>query len=150
MLASIFAARQAKPPKRLPHNADNDTRMSKRSQTKEGKRLRRRARVRARVSGTATRPRLSVFRSARGMYVQLIDDDAGKTLASVHQKTAPRSGDVGERAGKVAAAYLLGKQIAEKAKTAKIARVVFDRGGYAYHGRVQAVADGARDGGLTV
>lgn len=123
--------------------------MNKKLHTREQKRLRRRARVRARIVGTATRPRLSVFRSLRGMYVQLIDDASQKTLASAHSKTVAPSADAGERQGKVAVAYALGRAIAAQAKEADITTIVFDRGGYAYHGRVQAVADGARDGGLT-
>jgi len=82
------------------------------------------------------------------LYLQLIDDATGKTLASVNSKTDKVTGDAGERSGKVASAYLLGKLLAEKAKTAKIETIVFDRGGYAYHGRVKAAAEGARDGGL--
>jgi large subunit ribosomal protein L18 len=83
------------------------------------------------------------------MYVQLIDDSSQTTLASAHSKTVAPVADVGERTGKVAVAYTLGRAIAEQATKAHITAVVFDRGGYAYHGRVQAVADGARDGGLT-
>jgi len=83
------------------------------------------------------------------MYVQLIDDAANVTLASAHSKKDAAGIDVGERTGKEAIAYALGKSIAAKANTASITSVVFDRGGYAYHGRVKAVADGARDGGLT-
>lgn len=115
--------------------------------TKGDRRERRRARVRARVLGTLERPRLNVFRSLTGMFAQCIDDTAGKTLVSVSMKDA-KAGDAGERAGKTATAYLLGKALAEKAKAAKITTVVFDRAGYKYHGRVKAVADGARDGGL--
>jgi len=111
------------------------------------KRMRRKARVR--VRGTAQRPRLAVFRSLRGMYVQAIDDDARKTLVSVYSKSANlKSIDVQGRTGKIAVAYGLGQTIAQKAKDAGITTVVFDRGGYAYHGRVEAVAQGARDGGL--
>ena len=109
----------------------------------------RQARVRARVKGTADRPRLNVYRSHLGMYVQLVDDVAGKTLVSVHSKTITGSTEVGDRKAKVAAAYVVGKTIAEKAKAINIAVVVFDRAGYRYHGRVQAVAEGARDGGLS-
>jgi len=117
--------------------------------TKTKQRMRRRARIRARVVGTAACPRLSVFRSLRGLYLQLIDDATGMTLVSVNAKadTAPQ-GDAGERTGKVAIAYLLGKVLAEKAKAKHIENAVFDRGGYKYHGRVKAAAEGARDGGL--
>ncbi|PIR76080.1 MAG: 50S ribosomal protein L18 [Candidatus Magasanikbacteria bacterium CG10_big_fil_rev_8_21_14_0_10_42_10] len=123
--------------------------MNTTSQTKEQRRARRRARVRARIVGTAARPRLAVFRSLRGLFVQLIDDTTNKTLVSVNSKKDVISVDVGDRIGKEAIAFALGKAIAEKAKQAQISTVVFDRGGYAYHGRVKAVADGARDGGLT-
>lgn len=110
-------------------------------------RKRRHRRVRSVVSGTAARPRICVSRSIRGMYVQLIDDSANKTLAAVSSKTDAK-GDAGERTGKVAQAYLLGKAIAEKAKAAGIESAVFDRAGYLYHGRVRAVAEGAREAGL--
>ncbi len=117
--------------------------------TKADRRERRRARVRARVSGTSERPRLNVFRGLRGLYIQLIDDAKGVTLIGLHSKTSGGKGDAGDRKGKTAAAYLLGKVLAEKAKTMKISTVVFDRAGYAYHGRVKAVVDGVRDGGVT-
>lgn len=105
-------------------------------------------RVRARVTGTAERPRLNVFRSLRGMTAQCVDDTAGRTLFGMRAEDAGKKGDAGDRKGKTAEAYLLGKAIAEKAKAANITRVVFDRAGYAYHGRVKALAEGARDGGL--
>lgn len=123
--------------------------MNKSLNTRSQKRARRRARVRSRIIGTAARPRLAVFRSLRGMYVQLIDDATNVTLASVHSKKDAAGVDAGERKGKEAIAFALGKAIATKAQAANITSVVFDRGGYAYHGRVKAVADGARDGGLT-
>jgi len=117
--------------------------------TRKDRRLRRRARVRSRISGTSERPRLSVFRSARFLYAQLVDDLAGKTLLGVHsKKLGDVSGDAGDRTGKTAEAYALGQLLAQKAKEQNITTVVFDRGGYAYHGRVKALADGARDGGL--
>lgn len=116
--------------------------------SKTQKKARRHLRIRTRVIGTAERPRLHVHRSLGGMYVQLIDDTLGKTLAAVHSKTSKPTSDVGERQAKVAMAYALGVAVAEKAKALKIDAVVFDRSGYAYHGRVQAVADGARAGGL--
>lgn len=115
--------------------------------TKQDRRERRRTRVRARVLGTAERPRLNVFRSLTGIFAQCIDDMSGKTLISANMKDAKGS-DAGEREGKIKTAYLLGKALAEKAKAANITTVVFDRAGYKYHGRVKAVADGARDGGL--
>lgn len=115
------------------------------------RRKKRQHRVRARVQGTAARPRLNVFRSLRGFSIQIIDDASRKTLASVHSKTAIPNGaaaDLGGRAGKTAVAYVLGKAIAEKAVGLGITTVVFDRAGYAYHGRVRAAAEGAREGGL--
>lgn len=114
---------------------------------KNGLRQIRHARVRARLSGTAARPRLSVFRSLRNITAQLIDDQTGKTVVQVNGKEIGAE-KVEGYAGKTATAYLVGKKLAEKAKAAGIAKVVFDRGGYQYHGRVQALADGARAGGL--
>lgn len=117
--------------------------------TSQQKRLRRRMRSRARMNGTATTPRISVFRSLRGMYAQLIDDENSKILASVNsKKDFDKSEDVGDRKGKVAIAFVLGKKLAAKAKEQNITAAVFDRSGYNYHGRVQALADGAREGGL--
>ena len=118
-------------------------------QTKKEKKVRRHKKIRTRMSGTAVRPRLHVSRSLAGMYLQLIDDENGKTLASVnHKKDAKKSAKSGERKAKVAVGYLLGLALAEKAKALKITKVVFDRGGNRYHGRIKAVAEGARDGGL--
>lgn len=99
-------------------------------------------RIRKKISGTATKPRLSVFRSNKEIYCQLIDDVNGVTLASVSSKGMPKNGN------KVAQSMEVGKVIAEKAKALKIEAVVFDRGGYLYHGRVKSLADGAREGGL--
>jgi large subunit ribosomal protein L18 len=108
-------------------------------------RLRRHRRVRGKVRGTAERPRLLVFRSNRGIFAQLIDDDAGRTLAAASWKELPQSfkGDKTEQATEV------GKRLAAAAKQAGVEAVVFDRGGYLYHGRVKALADAAREGGLT-
>jgi large subunit ribosomal protein L18 len=113
--------------------------------TPQARRLKRRRRVRAKVVGTAARPRLAVFRSNRGVFVQLIDDEAGRTIASA-QWTEPglRELDRTEQATRV------GALIAERAKAAGVERAVFDRGGYQYHGRVRAVADGAREAGLAI
>ena len=112
--------------------------------TKSQSRLRRRRRVRAKVRGTAERPRLSVFRSNRGIQAQVIDDVAGRTLAAVNWTEADLRGlkpmEQATRAGAL---------IAERAKAAGIDTAVFDRGGYRYHGRVKALAEGAREGGLT-
>ena len=111
--------------------------------TKPQKRLRRRRRVRARIRGSAERPRLSVYRSNRGVFAQLIDDDAGRTLASVSWiEPELRELDSMEQAKRA------GQLLAERAKGAGIETCVFDRGGYRYHGRVRALAEGARDGGL--
>jgi large subunit ribosomal protein L18 len=113
--------------------------------TKPAKRLRRRRRVRAKVTGTDTRPRISVFRSNRGIFAQLIDDSAGRTIAAVAWTEEPlRSLSRAEQSGEA------GKLLAERAKAAGIERAVFDRGGYQYHGRVQAFAEGVREGGLVV
>jgi large subunit ribosomal protein L18 len=111
--------------------------------TKPQKRLRRRRRVRAKVRGTAERPRLSVYRSNRGVFVQLIDDDAGRTLASVSWTEPDLRG-----LGSMEQAKRAGELLAERAKSAGIETCIFDRGGYRYHGRVAAIADGAREGGL--
>ena len=107
------------------------------------RRLKRRRRVRAKVHGSAERPRISVFRSNRGVFAQLIDDDSGRTLASVNWTESDlRSLKPMEQASKA------GALLAERAKAAGVETVVFDRGGYQYHGRVKAVAEGAREGGL--
>jgi large subunit ribosomal protein L18 len=114
-------------------------------QTKPAKRLKRRRRVRAKISGTATRPRISIFRSNRGISAQLVDDVAGHTLAAVSWTEAPlRDKAPMEQASEA------GKLLAERAQKAGITSAVFDRGGYKYHGRVKAFAEGAREGGLTV
>ena len=104
-------------------------------------------RVRKVLSGTASEPRLSVFRSLKGMTAQLIDDQAGKTLCYANSKEVKEKKAEG-KTHKVAVSYLLGKLLAEKAKTKGVTKAKFDRGGYRYHGRVQALADGAREGGL--
>jgi len=107
------------------------------------RRLKRRRRVRAKVRGTAERPRISVYRSNRGIFAQLIDDDAGRTLAAVNWIEADlRSLKAMEQA------TAAGKLLAERAQAAGIEAAVFDRGGYRYHGRVAALAEGAREGGL--
>jgi large subunit ribosomal protein L18 len=111
--------------------------------TKGAQRLRRRRRVRAKVRGTAERPRLSVFRSNRGLSAQLIDDVASVTLAAVNW-TEPDLKDL----GRMDQAKRVGELLAERAKAAGVETCVFDRGGYQYHGRVKALADGAREAGL--
>ncbi len=107
-------------------------------------RVRRHARVRKRISGTPERPRLSVFRSARHIRAQVVDDTTGRTLAAA--STEEKS--VGASGGNVAAATAVGRLVAERAKAAGISKVVFDRGGFRYHGRVAALADAARKEGL--
>jgi large subunit ribosomal protein L18 len=112
--------------------------------TRPAKRLRRRRRVRAKITGTAERPRISVFRSNRGVFAQIIDDTSGRTLAAVNWteddlRSLPRM-EQATRAGTL---------LAERAKAAGIETAVFDRGGYRYHGRVRALAEGAREAGLT-
>jgi large subunit ribosomal protein L18 len=110
-------------------------------------RARRRKRARKRISGTAERPRLSVFRSLKHVYAQLVDDSAGRTIASACSLHAEvRSGH--PKAGTVQAAEAVGRLVAQRALAAGVEKVVFDRNGYLYHGRVKAVADGARAGGL--
>ena len=111
--------------------------------TKPQQRLRRRRRVRAKIRGTAERPRLSVFRSNRGIFAQLIDDRGGKTVAAVNWiEPELRKLDRAEQAKRA------GALLAERAKAAGVDTCVFDRGGYRYHGRVRALAEGAREGGL--
>lgn len=122
--------------------------MNNAKKTKQAGRDRRRNRVRKVVIGSALRPRLNVFRSLRGMFAQIINDQDSKTLVSVHSKNDATNGEAGERSGKIAVSYKLGLRLAEKAKEKGITKVVFDRAGYKYHGRVKAVAEGARDGGL--
>ena len=112
--------------------------------TKPQARLRRRRRVRARIRGSAERPRLSVFRSNRGISAQLIDDDRGATVAAVWW-TEPEI----RKLSSLEAAKRAGELLAARAKDAKVSTCVFDRGGYRYHGRVRALADGAREGGLS-
>jgi large subunit ribosomal protein L18 len=111
--------------------------------TKRQHRLRRRRRVRARVTGTAARPRLSVYRSNRGVFAQLIDDGSGHTLVAVNW-IEPEL----RKLSASAQAKRAGELLAERAKAAGIETCVFDRGGYQYHGRVKALAEGAREGGL--
>jgi large subunit ribosomal protein L18 len=113
--------------------------------TKPQRRLRRRRRVRAKVQGTAERPRIAVFRSNRGISAQLIDDERGHTLAAVAWTEAEvRDLKRLEQAERV------GRLLAERAQAAGVQRAVFDRGGYRYHGRVKALGEGAREGGLAI
>jgi large subunit ribosomal protein L18 len=115
------------------------------AKTKRSARVRRHARVRTKVAGTSARPRLAVYRSNRHIYAQLIDDDAARTLASASDREVAGGGD-----GKIASARAVGELLAERAKQAGIQVVVFDRGGRLYHGRVAALADGAREKGLLI
>lgn len=112
-------------------------------QTSQKRRLKRRRRVRAKVTGTASQPRISVFRSNRGIFAQLVDDVAGSTLTAVswsepELRSRPRMEQAQEA----------GKLLAQRAQAKGVTKAVFDRGGYRYHGRVKALADGAREGGL--
>jgi large subunit ribosomal protein L18 len=111
------------------------------NKTKVIKRERRQGRIRSQVEGSALKPRLNVFRSNTGMFLQLIDDARGITLASATTKEVKVEGKINQ-------SFEAGKLLAEKAKKAGVTVVVFDRGGYKYHGRVKAAADGAREGGL--
>lgn len=111
--------------------------------SKNKTRLRRHLRVRNKVSGTALRPRLNVFRSNAHIHAQIIDDEKGVTLASCNSVELKLA-----NGGNIDAAKKVGEEIAKRAKKAKIEEVVFDRGGYVYHGRVQALAEAAREAGL--
>ncbi len=115
------------------------------AKTRRQARVRRHRRVRTKIVGTAERPRLAVFRSNRHIYAQLIDDDTARTLASASDREVAGSGD-----GKTAPAKEVGELLAERAKAAGIERVVFDRGGRLFHGRVAALAEGAREKGLQI
>lgn len=110
-------------------------------------RKRRHRRIRAKISGNAARPRLNVFRSLDHIYAQVIDDVAGKTIVSASTVDKELRADVAGKTKKEQAT-LVGKAVAERAKAAGVSTVLFDRGGYIYHGRVQALAEGAREGGL--
>ncbi len=110
--------------------------------TKTARRKRLRLGIRRKVSGTSDRPRVAVFKSNKGIYAQLIDDVNGKTVASASTR------EIGKTSVNVEIAKEVGKKLAENAKNAGIESVVFDRGGYPYHGRVKSLAEGAREGGL--
>jgi large subunit ribosomal protein L18 len=107
------------------------------------RRLKRRRRVRAKIRGSAERPRISVFRSNRGLFAQLVDDDSGRTLAAVNWTESDLRG-----LGRMEQAKRIGQLLAERASEAGVQDAVFDRGGYQYHGRVKALAEGAREAGL--
>ncbi len=118
--------------------------MSEKSRTA---RLRRHKRLRQKVSGTAERPRLNVFRSLRHIYAQVIDDEQGHTLLSVSTLDPEVKGQI-DGLNKTSQARVVGKVLAERALAQGMSQVIFDRGGYKYHGRVRALAEGAREGGL--
>ncbi len=118
-----------------------------RSTSRNSLRMRRHARVRKRISGVAERPRLSVFRSLHHIYVQVIDDATGRTLVAASTREKGVSSSLESRKN-IAAAESVGKTIAQRAKEKGITTVVFDRGGYKYHGRIKALADAARSAGL--
>jgi len=125
------------------------TTIRRKRRTTRAARQRRHLRVRKRVHGTARRPRLCVFRSARHIYGQIIDDDAGVTLASASDLGSNGAATTDEDgSGKRASARAVGRQLAQVARDAGISTVVFDRAGYQYHGRVRALAEAAREGGL--
>ncbi len=109
-------------------------------------RAKRISRIRKKITGTSERPRLRVFKSNKHIYAQIIDDTAGRTLVAM--STKDKAFEPGEEKGKTAAAKVVGIKIAERAKAAGIEKVVFDRGGYIYHGRVKSLSEGAREGGL--
>lgn len=119
--------------------------MSTKKQTDRRAKIKRR--VRSKVSGTTERPRLSVFRSLKHVYLQVIDDQAGVTLAAASTKTPDLQAELKGKTG-IERAALVGKHLGAKAQEAGITTVVFDRNGYLYHGQVKAAADGAREGGL--
>lgn len=118
-------------------------------QIKREKKQRRHRRIRTKIKGNALCPRISVFRSNKYIYLQLIDDEKGRTLAAVDDhKIKPRKELLDRFSKKIATAFEAGRLLAEKALSKKIEKAVFDRGGYKYHGRVKAAAEGARQGGL--
>jgi len=125
------------------------------AKTRRRARVRRHARVRAKIAGTAQRPRLAVYRSNRHIYAQLVDDDAARTLVSASDREVEGGGrgtgqGTGQGTGKTAPAKAVGELLAERAKSAGIERAVFDRGGRLFHGRVAALAEGAREKGLQI
>jgi large subunit ribosomal protein L18 len=113
--------------------------------SRDALRRKRHSRLRLRISGSAERPRLSVFRSAKYIYAQVIDDTTGRTLAAASSRDSDVTGD-----SPVEVARAVGRAVAERAKAAGVSAVVLDRGGYQYHGRVRSLAEGAREGGLNL
>ena len=122
--------------------------MADKNKAKQMRLERRKWSLRSRLSGSAERPRLSVFRSDKHIYAQVIDDMSGRTLVAVASTSAEVRGADLKNGGNIAAAKAIGKAIAERAKAAGITKVAFDRGGRQYHGRIKALADAAREGGL--
>jgi len=122
--------------------------LTKKNQQKRARRKRSHQRVRNRLRGTAERPRLSVFKSTRHIYAQVIDDDAGRTLVQASTVEPEIAKQIDGARGNVAAAKVVGTLVAERAKKSGIEQVVFDRGGFIYHGKVKAVAEAAREHGL--
>jgi len=120
--------------------------MSDNAKVRRESRIRRHGRVRKKIHGTAARPRLAVFRSNKHIVLQVIDDESGRTIAAASTNEASARATGG--GGSVAAATRMGQLVAERAKAAGVEKVVFDRGGFAYHGRVAAAADAAREAGL--
>jgi len=117
--------------------------------SRDALRRKRHDRIRLNLAGTSERPRLSVFRSSKHIYAQVVDDTTGRTLAAASSREASlASARAEERAGKLGPAHAVGKAVAERAKAAGVKAVVLDRGGYQYHGRVRSLAEGAREGGL--
>jgi large subunit ribosomal protein L18 len=121
---------------------------AKRLKAKAKRRQRAHRRVRNRVQGTTERPRLAVFKSSKHVYAQIIDDTQGRTLAQASSTDADIRGGMGDAGATVDTASQVGKSLAERAKAQGVEAVVFDRGGYIYHGKVKAVAEAAREGGL--
>ena len=122
--------------------------MSEKTNPRAVKRTHKKTRIRKKIFGTTEKPRLAVFRSSKNIYAQLIDDVNEKTVAGVSTLTPDLRAEAQKAKNKIDAAKVVGKAIAEKAKSLKIEKVVFDRGGYLYHGRVKALAEGARENGL--
>jgi large subunit ribosomal protein L18 len=118
------------------------------SESRDGLRRKRHERIRLRIEGSSERPRLNIFRSTKFIYAQVIDDTTGRTLAAASSREPSLGTGTGTGAGKLEPAHAVGKAIAERAKAAGVRRVVLDRGGYRYHGRVRSLAEGAREGGL--
>ena len=124
--------------------------MSDINKTKRQARLKRKKSIRKKIFGTAERPRLSIYRSHKSIYAQVVDDELGKTLLASDSKKAAAGETPEGLAGKCAAAYQVGRAVAEMAKEKGISRMVFDRSGYLYHGRIAALGRGLRDGGIEV